>query len=333
MSGVMRRALTASVAASVLSMAGAVAGQQAGAGPRPRGSATGSVCPEANNPAVFHPCAVETIKTFKLQRRTTDGRPDMTGIWNPSRGAMDIEEITAQYGEYTPGGFSPRAKSLVVDPPSGKIPYQPWAAEARRKISSFSSPAVDVVPSPADKAYAFVSPSAMCFQMGPQRGAYSGPTHIVQQPDSIALFKDRIHTHRVIPMDGRPHVGSAIKLWNGDSRGRWEGETLVIDTTNLNGLTWFDHIGTFMSDNARLIERLTFIDENTIHYEETVIDPQVFTQPWKLVLALQRSQATGTDAELTYDDSRENCELGLPVQYRLGRKPFPGTSIIMPKSN
>ncbi len=332
MSGQMCSALIAAMAVSLVSSATVAAQGQGAVGPPVRGSAGGSVCPEANNPAVFHPCALEKIKTFKAARRTPDGRPDLNGIWNPSRGAMDIEEITAQYGEVTPGGFSPRAKSLVVDPPNGKIPYQPWAAQARRKISSFSSPEVNVTGSPDDKAYAFVSPSAMCFQMGPQRGAYSGPTHVVQQPGTIFFFKDRMSTHRVIPTDGRPHVGSAIALWNGDSRGRWEGETLVIDTTNLNGLTWFDHIGTFISENARLVERLTFIDENTLHYEETVIDPQVFTQPWKIVLALQRSRATGADAEMPYDDSRENCDLGLPVQYRLGLRPFPGTSAIMPKA-
>jgi hypothetical protein len=299
----------------------------------PRGSLSNpraSSCPEAGNPAVFYPCALEKVKTFKAQRRTSEGKPDMNGIWAPSRGAMDIEEITNQYGEFTPDGRSPRQKSLIVDPANGKIPYQPWAAEARRKISSFSSPAVNTKPSPDDKAYAFVSPSAMCFQIGPQRQAYSGPTQIVQQSDAIYFFKDRMHTHRIIPMDNRPHVGSRIRLWNGDSRGRWEGDTLVVETTNLNGLTWFDHIGTFMSENARLLERFTFIDPDNILYEETVTDPQVFTQPWKIVLALQRSPAAGSDAEITYDDSRENCDLGLHVQLRMGLKPFPGTSAIMP---
>ena len=334
MSGRMCSVLTAAMALAVVSMATAAPGGQGGEGPKPqaRGFAGGSVCPEANNPAVFHPCALEKLKTFTAKRRTPDGKPDMNGIWNPSRGAMDIEEITAQYGEHTPDGRSPRAKSLIVEPANGKIPYQPWAAEARRKISSFSSPTVGMVASPADKAYAFVSPSAMCFQIGPQRQAYSGPTHIVQQPDSIFFFKDRMHTHRVIPMGDRPHVGSAITLWNGDSRGRWEGETLVIDTTNLNGLTWFDHIATFTSPNVHLIERLTFIDDKTLHYEETVIDPQVFTQPWKIALALMRSPAQGDDAEISYDDSRENCDVGLPIQYNLGLKPYPGFLAIAPTS-
>ena len=200
--------------------------------------------------------------------------------------------------------------------------------EVRRKISSFSSPTKDQVADPADKAYAYVSPSAMCLQLGPEREAYSGGTTIVQRPRESVFFKGRIHTHRIIPMDGRPHLDGKIRNWNGDSRGHWEGETLVIDTTNLNGRTWFDHIGTFTSDEARLEERINFIDENTLHYEETITDPQVFTQPWTISLGWLRSPA---ETDIWYDDSRENCHIGLERQFNLGLKPYPEYSAIAPK--
>ena len=83
-------------------------------------------------------------------------------------------------------------------------------------------------------------------------------------------------------------AGANIKLWNGDSVGRWEGNTLVIDVTNVNGYTWFDDAGNFYTDAAHLVERLTMIDPNTIHYEVTIEDPKAYTRPWKMVWALVR---------------------------------------------
>jgi hypothetical protein len=288
-----------------------------------------TACTEVSNPAVFHRCAVEKMKAFSPQRRTADGKPDMNGIWNPSRGAMDIEEIFGQYGEGT-NGNTPPMKSLVVDPVNGKIPYQPWALEVRRKIASYSSPTIDAKSDPADLPYAFISPSAMCFQLGPMRTGYSGSIQTVQQPDQFIFFHGRVHTHRIIPTDGRPHLGRNIKTWEGDSRGRWEGNTLVIDTTNMNGLSWFDHVGTFVTEDTHLIERLTYVDENTIHYEMAITDPKIFTQPWKIATAWQRSMSRRN--EEWFDDSRENCDIGLQGQLHLGMKPYPGFWAIAPKT-
>ena len=329
--------VAAAMAAVVVSLAtvpvaGQVAGQGALADPATERDRNFKpiACPQISDFAAFHRCALEKMKAFS-PRRTPDGKPDMNGKWNRSRGAMDIEELHGQYGGEGTSAIVPPSKSLVVDPANGRIPYQPWAAEIRRKIASFSSPTIDTVASPADKAYAFVSPSAMCFQLGSQRLGYSSDTYIIQQPDTIVFFKDRIHSHRIVPLDGRPHVGSNIRMWNGDPRGRWEGDTLVIDTTNSNDLTWFDHIGTFMTEGAHLVERLTFVDENTIHYEETITDAKVFTQPWKIVLAWQRSADKGVEKEIWYDDSRENCDIGLQRQFSLGLKPYPGFWAIAPK--
>ena len=282
-------------------------------------NAKSAVCPQANIPAVFYKCAVEKAKTFSPKKRTADGKPDLNGVWSPTRGAMSIEEITGQYGEYS------KAPTLIVDPPDGKIPYQPWAQAMRMKVASFSSPENGQVANPADKAdYAYISPSAICFQLGAHRHAYSSPTHVIQQPHQLAFFKDRNHTHRLIPMDGRPHLDSKVRTWTGDSRGHWEGNTLVIETTNYNGMTWLDHIGTFLTEDLKTIERIAYVDDDTLLYEETLIDPKIFTQPWKISMAWTRSKNTPEANELWYDDLREHCEIDLPLQLRQGMVPFPG---------
>jgi len=100
--------------------------------------------------------------------------------------------------------------------------------------------------------------------------------------------------NRVIPLDGRPHVGPNVKLWMGDGRGRWEGNTLVVDTTNLNAKFRLSVVGDFFSDKAHVVERLTFIDANTMSYEATIDDPTVFTRPWTLRVATRR----GPDEEI-----------------------------------
>ena len=132
-------------------------------------------------------------------------------------------------------------------------------------------------------------------------------------------------------MDDRPPLSPNVKLWMGHSRGRGEGNTLVIETTNLNDLSWFEHHATFMSDEARLEERLTFIDANTLHYQETMIDPKVFTQPWTIVQPLFRWNATGMAAHDLEDDTVEGCEIGLPHRLNLGFRPYPGLRAIEPK--
>ena len=123
-------------------------------------------------------------------------------------------------------------------------------------------------------------------------GSRGGPRLALQDANQILqpwgdnhvvwLFEDH-HVNRIITMDARPAVGENIKLWNGYSRGRWEGKTLVIEVTNLNGYTWFDDSGNFYTDAAHLVERLTMVDPDTIHYEVTIEDSKAYTRPWKLV--------------------------------------------------
>jgi hypothetical protein len=105
-------------------------------------------------------------------------------------------------------------------------------------------------------------------------------------------FEDH-HVYRVIAMDARPPLGQDIKVPNGDSRGRWDGNTLVIDVTNFSGYNWLDDAGNFYTDTAHLVERLTLIDRDTIHYEVTLEDAKVYTRPWKVAWALVREKEPG----------------------------------------
>jgi hypothetical protein len=104
------------------------------------------------------------------------------------------------------------------------------------------------------------------------------------------MIIDFAHTYRVIPTDGRPHVGSGIRLYAGDSRGRWEGNTLVIDVTNQRDRIWLDAVGNFFSDTVHVVERFTMIDANVLHYQATVEDPNVYTRPWTMVSGWRRNQ-------------------------------------------
>ncbi len=270
-------------------------------------------CPDMRDFAAFHKCAIEKMKTFKPPVGK-DGRPDFNGLWSTTRSAQDIEEIQkGQYGDF------PASKSLIVDPPNGKIPYQPWAQELR--ISN-------------EKKY--LSPTAVCLPVGVQRWVYSPVAttghRIIQQPNQITFSMERLHTYRIIPLNSKLRkLDPSIKMWQGDSRGRWEGNTLVIETTNLNDYVWFDHIGTFISDEATMVERFTYVDANTVHYEETITDPRVFTQPWKIAKALTRiPDPKGIDLMDLEDTSVEFCEPGLVHMIGAGQVPYRGLKSIAP---
>jgi hypothetical protein len=119
----------------------------------------------------------------------------------------------------------------------------------------------------------------------------------------------------MIPMDGRPRVPSNMKFWNGQSRGRWDGNTLVIDVTNLNGYTWIDDSGNFYTDAAHIVERLTMIAPDTIHYQVTIEDPTAYTRPFTMVWAQVR--ITDQSFEI-YEESCWEGERDLPRMRELG---------------
>jgi hypothetical protein len=112
---------------------------------------------------------------------------------------------------------------------------------------------------------------------------YSQQGMQIRQPAGYVMFLwDYMHSFRTVPLDGRPHIPSDVKLFMGDSVGHWEGDTLVIDVTSQNSRTWFDIAANFHSDQIHVVERITPVDANTINYEATIEDPKVYAKPWKI---------------------------------------------------
>jgi hypothetical protein len=121
---------------------------------------------------------------------------------------------------------------------------------------------------------------------------------VVQTPQYVIVMWEFNHAYRIIPLDNRPRLPSTVKLAMGDSRGRWEGDTLVVETTNMNDWDWFDYTGTFHSDAISLTERLTVVDAKTMRYRVTVTDPRVFTRPWTYALEFTRTRTPADRYEL-----------------------------------
>jgi hypothetical protein len=109
----------------------------------------------------------------------------------------------------------------------------------------------------------------------------------MQTDTHVVLLFERM-SYRVVPTDGRGHLPDRIRLWQGDSVGRWDGDTLVVETTNLNGKSWLNEAGEIVSHAETVVERLTPVDGDTLHYEATVTDPIVYTRPWTISFPIKR---------------------------------------------
>lgn len=207
--------------------------------------------------------------------RTAEGRPNLQGIWQVrNTAAVGLEDHGARYG-------MPAGRSVVV---GGEIPYQDWALEERE--SNFANRET-------------ADPLASCYMPGVPRIMYLDfPFHIFQTPDHIAMTFEWSYVFRLIYTNGEPMPYPGLGFWMGDSRGRWEEDTLVVDVTSHNDRTWFDMSGNFHSDAMQLVERYTMLDANTIEYEVTVEDPEVFTRPWTIRMSLYRQ--TDMDRILEY---------------------------------
>ena len=166
--------------------------------------------------------------------------------------------------------------SQVVDPPDGRLPALTDAA--RLRYAEWREAWSRAPRTAADRP-----PSTRCligFNAGPPMasGAYNNNMRLFQAPGYVAILNEMVNEHRIIPLDGRDHVPANVRLWKGDSRGRWEGDTLVVETVNFTPHTTFS--GTGM--NMHLTERFTRIDADTLGYEYTVDDPEMFEAPWSV---------------------------------------------------
>ncbi len=268
------------------------------------------------------PAATPTRDTKKAwtMPRMADGHPDLQGVWTTSTltplerpaefankpfltaaEAAEYEKQRAEFDKHELGSkgrdgdlvpyndywterinkvVGTRRTSLITDPPDGKIP--PLTPEAKRTVEARAKYLKEhPQDGPED-----LDLSMRCITRGlPQLpAAYNNNFQIVQAPGSVAILNERIHDARVIPTDGRPHLPPSIRAYMGDSRGRWEGDTLVVDTTNFTEKYSFRG----SDKNMHLTERFTRADADTINYEFTIDDPTAFTKPWTAQLPMQR---------------------------------------------
>jgi hypothetical protein len=267
--------------------------------------------------------AVATSSSGWVMPRTPDGRPDLQGVWD-YRTATPLERpaefagkeflTEAEIADYErraaaredgrppndartdPSVHPPwwldygrqvvgtRRSSLVVDPPDGRIP--PLTAEAQKRAADRRAASRGRGPadSPEDRSL-----WERCITRGLPEGmlpaGYNNNVQFLQTPTHVVIVSEMIHDARVVPIDGRPHLPGAIRTWMGDSRGRWDGDTLVVETTNFSAKTSFRGA----SEHLRLTERFTRVDQHTIEYRFTVDDPSTWTRPWTVTFPLVKS--------------------------------------------
>jgi hypothetical protein len=268
---------------------------------------------------------------------TPDGQPDVQGFWlttdygmgclsDPRNGNVGcVRESGAPRrtngaaeaaggrggGRGNRGGGGEgqaRAKSpsRIIDTPDGEIPYQPWARERQKfLLENYFEPTKPE----------FIDPQQRCWPLGAVRQFTWHDVGIIQYPGYVLLSHEGGHSYQIIPLDGRPHVGENIKLWMGDSRGHWEGTTLVVDVTNNNAKGRLSRAGDFSSDKVHHVVRMKFIDKDTMRYEATFEDPSVYTRPWTFGFDMKRALFGENDpkgvGQKDYEQWEEACVEGL----------------------
>jgi len=257
--------------------------------------------------------------------RTPEGQPDLQGMWTDgtltpmeraagfdgkdlftAEDASTIEKQAAKWRAnitekpeighdneaFMDAGYKvipTMQTSLVVDPATGKIPLRPEAERKRDfNLLNFDS-------------YESMSPWDRCITRGPTGllpAAYNNAYQIIQTPRYVVIVAEMIHEARVIPLGAQPHIDARVKSWVGDSRGHWEGNTLVVDTANFNNKGWIaTHNGAGRirgvphSEALHMVERFTRVSSNTINYQITVDDPQEFSAPWTAALPFTRDDS------------------------------------------
>jgi hypothetical protein len=205
--------------------------------------------------------------------RTADGKPDLNGIWQANTTAnFDLQAHAAKPSPviaFGAAGAIPAGLGVVE---GDEIPYKPEAL-AKKKANG--------------EKWLTLDPEVKCFMPGVPRATYMPfPFQIVQTPTAMLLAYEFASASRVVNMSAP--VEPPVDAWMGYSNGRWEGETLVIDVKGFNDQTWFDRAGNYHSEALHVVERYTATSPNTLQYEATIEDPNVFTRPWKISLPLYR---------------------------------------------
>jgi len=260
-----------------------------------------------------------------VPRTTPDGQPDLQGTWvnfdstpfEPAEATLSLFDNPVNppthWADHD-SPMSPTRRSMVVDPPDGRVRIKKWAEEKR-----------DYDLAHLEDAPQHETPWVRCITRGVPGGmlpaGYNNAYEIIQIPGYVIIAYEMIHDTRIIPIDGRPHVGPNIRLWNGDPRGRWEGSTLVVETTNFNDkgviassaaagrLRGIPH-----SDELHVVERFTRIGESVINYSATITDPKVYDTPWTVALPLNRDESY-----VMFEYSCHEGNLALPNALRAGR--------------
>ena len=197
--------------------------------------------------------------------RTRDGKPDLSGIWQ-ALGTANYDLLAHSASKGVPAGLG------VVE--GNEIPYRPEAL--KKKQENFANRQT-------------LDTEVNCYLPGVPRITYMPfPFQIIQMPEVTTILYEYVHAIRYVYTNGSQHPAGPIEWWMGDSRGRWEGDTLVVDVVHFSDRTWFDRTGNFHSDALHVVERYSLIDADHINYEVTIEDPKVFTRPWKMRMILYR---------------------------------------------
>ena len=273
---------------------------------------------------ISSPVSGQNRAASEIPPRTPWGEPDLQGIWDyrtitplqrpPRLEGQEFftEEQAAEFEKTNTGSSLPawswwedklelthdRRTSLIVDPPDGRIPSLTPEAEAR--VAHMDTIHRRPPEHPEDRTLfeRCLVGRAAGPPMIPSLLHYDSRVQVFQTPGYVVLFNEMIHETRIVPLDGRPHVPSAIRQWLGDSRGHWEGDTLVVETTNITDQTNYGGWGfgnpyyriPLVGLNMHLVERFTQVDADTIAYEFTVDNPTTFSKPWSAAMPLRRTE-------------------------------------------
>jgi hypothetical protein len=210
--------------------------------------------------------------------------PETGGLQYPKGGVVPYNEFWYDRGDKVVGT---KRTSLIVDPPNGRLP--PMTSEGRIKADARAHEQMETqLGRPHADSWEDRPLQERCIvglNAGPPMtpGAYNNNVQVFQSPDTVAILNEMVHDARIIPLDGRPHGN--VRQWKGDSRARWEGDTLVVDTVNFKRETSLPN----SSANLHLVERFTRTGPDTLEYQFTVDDPSMWTRPWTAVVQMKKT--------------------------------------------